>query len=179
MKIQDALPVQSLHPRRTVISTAAPSVLYLPGGALGYAGTGAGVLSTSSGVAGYALPDAVASSARGLIALPPAWAGRAVRLRIAWLPADANAGNVLWSAANLRRVSSGRTLAVLEDVANTVAATLADASKPVVTAIDFAALPTDITAGEFLSIAVARNGGAGTDTYANTVYLLGLSLELR
>jgi hypothetical protein len=178
MKLADVLPVKSLHQPRTVISTAAPNVLWLPGGALGYAGTGAGVL-TVGNLAGYALPDAVVASARGMVSLPPAWAGRATRLYVAWQTADANTGNVLFAAASLRRVRNGLASTLLETVSNTTVAAPGDAAVTTITAVDFAALPPDIGAGEFLSVAISRNGGAAGDTYANTVYLLALGLGLR
>ena len=177
MKIATAY---TLHQRRVSSrAVVTPDIFWLPGGALLYTGTGAGVGSNVSSLAAYTLPDGGISTARGMIPLPAAWAGKLTQMHIVWMPADANAGNVYFAAASLRRLASDATITLLEDVTTTVDASPASATKTAITAINFAALPLDIASGEYLSIAIARSGAHASDTYANTIYLIGLGFGIR
>lgn len=178
--IQKSLAGQSLLYRRERLrAILTPDRFWLTGKALMYTGTGAGVESNTSGLAAYALPNAVTSTARGMIPLPSNWAGKLTQMQIVWMPADANAGNVAFTAASLRRLSNDGTITTLEDITTGVDAAPLSATKTAIYQINFSALPTDITAGEFLSIAIARGGADAADTYANTVYLIGLGLGIR
>lgn len=177
MKIVTA---QTLHQRRVSSrAVVTPDIFWLPGKALMYTGTGAGVESNTNNLASYALPDAVTSTARGAIPFPTAWAGKLARMYIAWMPADANTGNVYFSIANARRIADGATISVVEEITTTVDAAPASATKTVITSVNFAALPVDIAEGEFISIAIARSGAHASDTYANTIYLIGLGFGIR
>jgi hypothetical protein len=181
MKTRDLLTGRSAVETRAPIKGAVttPNILWLPGGALAYAGTGAGVMTLNSNMAEYALPDAVTASARGMFPLPPAWAGRVCRAHIAWLPSSAGAGNVYFNSVSIRRVRDGVDIATLEAITTTVDATHSSTTKPAITLVDFSALPTDIAAGEWLSLAVQRAGAHASDTYNATVYLLALGFGLR
>lgn len=174
------LKVQTLHPRRIAQRslTTWPQIFHLPPGGMAWDGTGAGVMTFASTVAAYAMPETINSAARGVIPLPPTWAGKPAKLMAAWFPADANAGNVSWSSA-IVRIQNDLTIAVLQSK-TAVDAASGSATKFVVTQIDFGALPTDIVENEFLQVAIRRRGDVpATDTYANHIYLIGVAFGLR
>lgn len=170
-------------PWRTVTTT--PDRFWLPGGALTYEGSGAGSAYTSY-VPGYSLPDGIASYARGVMPMPPNWGGRRMRALVAWRPANGSAGNVRFDCA-LRRIYDGGTISatIFDSVTAKVDASSGNTDVTVVTEFGESdwdgagTAPTDIVKNEFVSFALSRRGDVGaTDTYAYTIYLIAVELEL-
>lgn len=163
-------------PHKTM--NVSPDRAWIPGDCFAYEGTGAGSAYFSN-IIGYSLPDAISSYARGIVACPHNWGGHAVRFTIAWRPLNGSAGNVRFDTA-LRQISDGVSFGtVFGSESSLIDAASGNADTAVVTTVDYAAIPTNWTYGNYIQMAINRRGDVGADdTYAYAIYLIAAGLEV-
>lgn len=157
---------------------ANPDEIFLPGASLQYwAGAGAGHQSYTQG---YTFPNqAGASTALGWFAMPPAWVNQILYVDLFWRPADANAGDVRWGVYVMRLQDNVLHTSWTLSQATLIDATLLSADKTHVASIEMGALGSDLSEYEAWTLLIYRRTDQSDDTYAGSVYLIGVKLRVR
>lgn len=130
---------------------------------------------------GYEYPVVVGSQPAGVtqVGLPPRWAGRKMHVAIWWRPADNNAGNVVWRVY-ARALKDGTSLSGITGFIEAV--TVTDATHSAQYTISKCEVsgdvPSDIGDHAQVNLRLERLSDDAADTYAGSIYLIGVRLYI-